>query len=70
MREQRHHYTVPGLFDETFLVEYPRRLAAAGRSVKTSEEMREYAAEFEARQPVLYDDMAELQAQIDRWLGK
>jgi len=70
LREHRHHYTVPGLFDETFLVEYPRRLAAAGRSVKTAEEMPEYAAEFEARRPVLYDDMEKLQAQIDRWLGE
>jgi len=70
LREHRHHYTVPGLFDETFLVEYPRRLAATGRPVKTAEEMREYAAELEARRPVLYDDMEELQKQIDRWLGE
>jgi hypothetical protein len=70
LREHRHHYAAPGLFDEAFLVEYPRRLAAAGRPVKTAEEMRMYSAELDARLPVLYDDMEKLQAQIDRWLGK
>ena len=64
----RHHYTVPGLFDEAFLVEYPRRLAAAGRPVKTADEMREYAVELEARRPVPYDNIEELQAQIGAWL--
>ena len=68
LREHRHHYTVPGIFDDAFLAEYPRRLAAAGRGVRTAEEMREYAAELEARRAVPYNDMEGLQAPIDDWL--
>jgi hypothetical protein len=69
LRDHRHHSGLPGLFDESFLLEYPRRLGVAGRPVKTAEEMRDHAAEFEARAPVPYGNIEELQAQIDRWLG-
>jgi len=66
--EHRHHYTVPGLFDEAFLAEFPHRMAIAGRDVPSAEEMREYAAELEARVPVVYEDMEDLKATIDAWL--
>ena len=58
---------VPGLFDEVFIGEYMRRKELLG-DPQREDEVGDYVASFDAREPVTYENMDEIEAAIRRWL--